>query len=182
MGAGRSRLSGTTLGRESKRMSSLFLWLARVEFGMLVALALIVLGLRGALRAVALGYTVALLAGLPITLRSELPAVIFAMPGVLLSVLGAALLRKLPGAQGTPRRVMSIAIGVVLGALGGFVACASVTHAVSPWWVVLILGAGAGACWGILAPSVIRPNKPLQPTSGGERHENAVASRDAARS
>ena len=167
-------------------------WLAFVAFGTLVAVALVVLGLRAALRAMALGYSVALLAGLlPIALRIGLPLEIlptiavstfFAMPGILLSVVGAALLHKLPAAQRAVCRVRSISIGVVLGTFSGFVAWSSVTIGCAfPMSVALILGAGAGTCWGILAPSIIRPNTPLQPTSGGHAQERGGSMGSAAR-
>ena len=160
-------------------MASLLPWLALVAFSTLVAVSLIVLGLRNALRALAFGYLVVLLAGyLPIALHSGwvpslsdiLPtmviSLIFTMPGILFSVLGAALVFKLPAAQ--RRGAVSIGIGIVLGTLGGFVSWSSVTrgHGTFPWWVGFTLGAGAGACWGILAPGVFRPNRPRPPSGG----------------
>jgi hypothetical protein len=80
---------------------------------------------------------------------------IFSVPAVPLSILGAAVVRI---RKANPSHLASLPIGVTVGLLGAaaFNLVVSSSHPVYPDWLVLTLGAGAGACWGVLAPSVLQ--------------------------
>jgi hypothetical protein len=80
---------------------------------------------------------------------------ILSVPAVPLSIVGYLILRS---SKVTPFYAASLPIGMTLGLLGAvlFDFAVQSSHPFLPSWLVLTLGAGAGACWGVLAPSLVR--------------------------